>query len=119
MATVPHQAALPAVNTVHVLLSFLYAYVQLSKFGEHGVSLVHGDILLTKLAPGQQVDLFMVAHKGVGKDHAKFSPVCTATYRMLPSVTLSREEPFCGDEAVNLASRCPADVFDVEDLHGK
>lgn len=91
---------------------------QLTKFGADGVGTMHGDILLTKLAPGQAVDLFMIAHKGIGKDHAKFSPVCTASYRMLPSIELSIEAPFFNDEAESLASHCPAKVFDVEDLAG-
>ena len=77
---------------------------------------VHGDILLAKLAPGQVIDLFMIAQKGLGKDHAKFSPVCTAAYRLLPSVNLSTDAPFEGEEARALVARCPAKVFDIEDL---
>ena len=34
-----------------------------------------GDIVLAKLRPGQQVEMELHAVKGVGKDHAKFSPV--------------------------------------------
>jgi DNA-directed RNA polymerases I and III subunit RPAC1 len=33
------------------------------------------DIVLTKLRPGQGVNMELHAVKGVGKDHAKFSPV--------------------------------------------
>lgn len=89
---------------------------QLSKFGESGVGTMHTDILLTKLAPGQSLDLFMIAHKGIGKDHAKFSPVCTASYRMLPSIKLSDDKPFYHQEAAALISRCPVGVFDIEEL---
>ncbi|WWD18492.1 hypothetical protein CI109_102944 [Kwoniella shandongensis] len=49
---------------------------------------VDEDILLVKLRPGQQVDLHCFARKGVGADHAKFSPVATASYRILPQITL-------------------------------
>lgn len=35
------------------------------------------DIILTKMRPGQELDLELHAVKGVGKDHAKWSPVCT------------------------------------------
>jgi DNA-directed RNA polymerase I and III subunit RPAC1 len=79
---------------------------------------MHTDILLTKLAPGQSLDLFMIAHKGIGKDHAKFSPVCTASYRMLPSIKLSDDKPFYHQEAAALISRCPVGVFDIEELAG-
>ena len=33
------------------------------------------NIVLAKLRPGQAVEMEMHAVKGVGKDHAKFSPV--------------------------------------------
>jgi len=46
------------------------------------------DILLTKLRPGQQITLEAHAKKGIGQDHAKFSPVSTASYRMVPNVSL-------------------------------
>uniref|UniRef100_A0A8C2A7E1 DNA-directed RNA polymerases I and III subunit RPAC1 n=1 Tax=Cyprinus carpio TaxID=7962 RepID=A0A8C2A7E1_CYPCA len=49
---------------------------------------VHGDILLAQLRPGQELDVVMHCVKGIGKDHAKFSPVATASYRLLPEITL-------------------------------
>ena len=33
------------------------------------------NIVLAKLRPGQEIDMEVHAVKGVGKDHAKFSPV--------------------------------------------
>jgi DNA-directed RNA polymerases I and III subunit RPAC1 len=36
----------------------------------------HGDIVLCKLNTGQTLDIELVAIKGKGKDHAKWSPVC-------------------------------------------
>ena len=77
---------------------------------------VHGDILLVKLAPGQEIELEAHAFKGIGKDHAKFSPVATASYRLLPRITLSAEQPFLDAEADALAARCPLGVFAVEDI---
>ncbi len=80
---------------------------------------VHPDILLLKLAPGQRVELEAHAVKGVGADHAKFSPVSTASYRLLPRVTLDDARPFDGAEADALVARCPVGVFDIEDLAGE
>jgi DNA-directed RNA polymerase I and III subunit RPAC1 len=37
----------------------------------------NGDIVLAKMRPGQEIDMECHAVKGVGKDHAKFSPVGT------------------------------------------
>lgn len=40
-----------------------------------GIRPVHEDILITKLRPGQAMELELHCEKGIGKDHAKFSPV--------------------------------------------
>lgn len=44
-------------------------------------------IVIARLAPGQSIDMDMVARKGIGKDHAKWSPVCTVAYRITPPST--------------------------------
>lgn len=80
---------------------------------------VHDDILLAKLAPGQSIVLEAHAVKGIGKDHAKFSPVSTASYRNLPVIRLSDSEPFLDDEADALVAKCPMGVFDIEDMAGE
>ncbi|CAH1637789.1 unnamed protein product [Spodoptera littoralis] len=64
---------------------------QASIHKEADIGPVHGDILVSKMRPGHELDLSLVAVKGIGKDHAKFSPVATASYRLLPEVTLTRE----------------------------
>ncbi|KAI0275302.1 DNA-directed RNA polymerase [Gloeopeniophorella convolvens] len=51
------------------------------------------ETVLVKLRPGQAVDMEMHAVKGVGKDHAKFSPVATASYRLLPHIILDEANP--------------------------
>lgn len=60
--------------------------------------------------------LQMHCRKGIGKDHAKFSPVATASYRLLPVITLKEEVE--GEEADDLVAKCPLGVFDIEDLDG-
>ena len=47
------------------------------------------------LRPKQHMDIELLVHKGIGRDHAKFSPVCTAFYRLLPTITLLKD--FTGD----------------------
>jgi DNA-directed RNA polymerase I and III subunit RPAC1 len=49
---------------------------------------VNPKILLAKLRPGQEIHLEMHAIKSMGKDHTKFSPVATATYRIMPHIQL-------------------------------
>ena len=46
------------------------------------------NILLTRLIPGQELDLQLFCVKGIAKDHAKFSAVATASYRLMPHITL-------------------------------
>jgi len=64
---------------------------------------VEDDIIIAKLRPGHELDIRMVAIKGVGKDHAKFSPVATAYYRLLPEIRLNHK--VCGEAAERL-QRC-------------
>ncbi|TMW54779.1 hypothetical protein DOY81_000012 [Sarcophaga bullata] len=60
-------------------------------YSESDVGCIHDDILISQMRPGHEFDLKLVAVKGIGKDHAKFSPVATAFYRLLPEIKLTRE----------------------------
>ncbi|KAH0819611.1 DNA-directed RNA polymerases I and III subunit RPAC1 [Tenebrio molitor] len=62
---------------------------QKEKFTDVGP--IHPDILIAKMRPGHELDLKLIAVKGIGRDHAKFSPVATAFYRILPDIKLLRE----------------------------
>ena len=60
---------------------------------------VNRDILLCKLKPGQRIAVEAWAVKGIGMEHAKWSPVCTASYRLQPEITLTKPvggTPECG-----------------------
>uniref|UniRef100_A0A0E0K4N1 DNA-directed RNA polymerase RpoA/D/Rpb3-type domain-containing protein n=1 Tax=Oryza punctata TaxID=4537 RepID=A0A0E0K4N1_ORYPU len=72
------------------------------------------DITIARLGPGQAIELEVHAVKGMGKVHAKWSPVATAWYRMLPEVVFRKE--IKGDNAEKLVKKCPVNVFDIEDL---
>lgn len=51
------------------------------------------EIVLMKLRPGQAIEMEIHAVKGEGRDHSKFSPVATASYRLLPHVILDDANP--------------------------
>ena len=55
----------------------------------NGVRAVDDDILIAKLVPGQRIHLEAHAIKGIGKEHAKWSPVATAWYRMHPEILIA------------------------------
>ncbi|KAJ3338856.1 DNA-directed RNA polymerases I and III subunit RPAC1 [Gonapodya sp. JEL0774] len=84
---------------------------QARELGENGVGMVHDDILLVKMRPGQMIQLECHAEKGQGKDHAKYSPVATASYRLLPSITIT--QPITGDLADKFVSCFPEGVAEV------
>lgn len=79
------------------------------------VSPIHDDILVARLAPNQEIEVEMYCVKNIGREHAKWSPVCTAYYRLLPTVELI--ERISGESAKRLKAVCPMGVFDIEDSH--
>ena len=72
------------------------------------------DILLAKLRPGQGVDLEMHCVKGAGGDHAKFSPVATASYRLHPTIDILA--PIVGADAEKFAGCFPKGVIGLEEV---
>lgn len=49
-------------------------------------------ILIMKLSRNQQVDFLLIAKKGIGRTHAKWSPVATCIMRAEPIVALDQEK---------------------------
>ncbi|PXF40097.1 DNA-directed RNA polymerases II, IV and V subunit 3 [Gracilariopsis chorda] len=41
-------------------------------------------ILIARLSSSQRLDIRCIARKGIAKDHAKWSPMCTVSYRIVP-----------------------------------
>eukprot|EP00003_Mantamonas_plastica_P014131 TRINITY_DN2454_c0_g1_i5.p1 TRINITY_DN2454_c0_g1~~TRINITY_DN2454_c0_g1_i5.p1 ORF type:complete len:286 (+),score=95.45 TRINITY_DN2454_c0_g1_i5:536-1393(+) len=75
---------------------------------------VYDDILNAKLRPGQRISVMMLAKKGIGKEHAKWSPVGTASYRLLPHIEVA--EGITEEEEQRLANLCPVGALSIEDL---
>ncbi|KAF7277870.1 RNA polymerase I and III subunit C [Rhynchophorus ferrugineus] len=73
---------------------------QKKKFKDVEVGPIHPDILISKMRPGHELDLKLFAVKSNGKDHAKFSPVATAFYRLLPEIKIVK--PVEGEAAYRL-----------------
>lgn len=73
------------------------------------------DILIMKLRPGQSISLEARCKKGIGKEHAKWSPVSTASYRLMPEILI--KEKLTSAESKELVKKCPMKVFDIEDGH--
>ncbi|CAF3462614.1 unnamed protein product [Rotaria socialis] len=85
---------------------------QITKFKPEDIGPVFPDILIVKLRPGQEVDLKLVCHKGIGRDHAKFSPVCTGSYRLMPEIILKK--PIYDEDAEHLQKCFTPGVIELE-----
>eukprot|EP01114_Cavostelium_apophysatum_P015220 TRINITY_DN4104_c0_g1_i1.p1 TRINITY_DN4104_c0_g1~~TRINITY_DN4104_c0_g1_i1.p1 ORF type:complete len:353 (-),score=94.65 TRINITY_DN4104_c0_g1_i1:485-1543(-) len=91
--------------------------IQEDIFRDNPIRPVFEDILITKMRPGQAIELNAYCEKGIGKTHAKWSPVSTAFYRLLPEITFMK--PVVGNDAEELVKICPMNVFDIEDIGGE
>ncbi|XP_077351354.1 DNA-directed RNA polymerases I and III subunit RPAC1 isoform X5 [Festucalex cinctus] len=89
---------------------------QADVFADSSLGPVHDDILIALLRPGQELDIVMHCVKGIGKDHAKFSPVATASYRLLPEITLL--DAVQGEKAERLKRCFPQGVIELGDVNG-
>nr|ALS05142.1 DNA-directed RNA polymerase [Paracalanus parvus] len=71
------------------------------------------DILINKLRPGHEMEIKLFAVKGLGRDHAKFSPVATVFYRLMPHIEIKL--PVLGEDAVRLQKCFSPGVIEVVD----
>mmetsp|Transcript_28215 Transcript_28215/g.68650 ORF Transcript_28215/g.68650 Transcript_28215/m.68650 type:complete len:410 (+) Transcript_28215:1-1230(+) len=99
--------------TMHVYSSHLKWVPQAKQVEQVGYEIrpVHDDILIAKLRPGQEIELEAHARRGTGRDHAKFSPVATASYRLYTNVELA--EPVYDEDAENLVHLYEPGVFEL------
>ncbi|XP_026190120.1 DNA-directed RNA polymerase II subunit rpb3 [Cyclospora cayetanensis] len=74
-------------------------------------------IPIVKLRKNQSVSMSCLATKGIGKLHAKWSPVATATYKCRPIIQLNEEmlQTASAQSKKEIADSCPRKVFTFED----
>ncbi|EFA85790.1 RNA polymerase II core subunit [Heterostelium album PN500] len=70
-------------------------------------------IPIVKLHRGQEVKLRAIAKKGVGKEHAKWSPACVATYQFQPKIVINqnRMDELTDRQKEEWVQSCPANVY--------
>lgn len=70
-------------------------------------------VVITKLGPGQHLRLEAVAFKGIGKVHAKWSPVSLCVYKPLPRIFIDRdlEETVMEEDLELIEQSCPRNIF--------
>jgi DNA-directed RNA polymerase II subunit RPB3 len=75
-------------------------------------------IILTKLKKGQSINMTLTAKKGIGKTHAKWSPVCTCVMKPIAVVELINvdgenflQKSLVEDDKRKFCEACPSKVF--------
>ena len=91
-----HQQELSVNVTSRHLISnnSLVSPVHFSNENEERVSNDEGIVIL-QLGPGQRIKLQAIAKKGIGKEHAKWSPVATVALKHDPVVRLNEDMYVC------------------------
>ena len=73
---------------------------------------VQPGIPIVYLRPNQSVEIECHAIKGIGSDHTKFSPVCTASYRLLPTIEIKK--PIVDKDAIKFQKCFTTGVISIE-----
>ena len=78
-------------------------------------------VAIVKLGPGQKLKLKAIARLGIAKEHAKWSPVAVATYRIWPDIYVNDEQmaTLTMDQKQHLVDACPDRILEIDPVTGK
>jgi len=79
-----------------------------------------GPIVIAKLQKNQEISLRAIAKKGVGKEHAKWTPACGVCYKFEPQILISNSmDTLTEEKKREFVGSCPTKVYRYADVTGK
>jgi DNA-directed RNA polymerase alpha subunit len=69
---------------------------------------------IVKLSRNQEINIRFDVQKGIGKMHAKWSPVSLATFAPDPVIKLNETAELTMDQKIAIRNSCPTKVFEVQ-----
>ncbi|KAL7568735.1 hypothetical protein ACA910_021728 [Epithemia clementina (nom. ined.)] len=77
-------------------------------------------IAIVKMGPGQKLKIKAVARTGILKEHAKWSPVAVASYRLWPDIQINHEQValLTMEQKQSLVQACPDRILELDDITG-